>query len=192
MDFSSRGNSSQPHQPQQAVRTNVAAAPGANGVSAHSPKKRFTGDPRWFRFASVGLLFCVAILAIAITFSFYYNNQSEAKYVSTSDYQAVFLNNGQVYFGKIKVLNSRYTDLTNIFYLSNQQAQPSTKGASSTSNKFSLVKLGCELHAPYDQMIINNGQITFWENLRNNGQVVTAISKWYQQNPNGLQCSTSS
>jgi hypothetical protein len=197
MEFSSR-NAGQPHQPQQAVRVNAAPGAGAEGHSSHESKKGFKGGgSRLFRYATVGLLLCIAVLAVAIAFSFYFNSPTQSKYVQSSDYQAVFLTNGQVYFGKVKALNSQFMDLQDIFYLNNQQSQPSnstssTSSTTATPTKFSLVKLGCELHGPADEMVINNSQVSFWENLKGSGQVVTAINKWYQQNPNGLQCNTKS
>jgi hypothetical protein len=190
MDFSSRVGQARPQQPVAHAAAPTAASQG--GSAGHTPSKRkVIGGPRWFRVTVVVLIACIAILAIAIAFSFYVNGSGESQYVDSNQYQAVFLNNGQVYFGKVKNLNDHYFNLTNIFYLSTQQAQPATAGKAASSNKFSLVKLGCELHGPEDQMLINSGQVTFWENLRNNGQVVQAITKWYQQNPNGLNCSTS-
>jgi hypothetical protein len=189
MDFSSRVGQARQQQPAAHAAAPVASAQG--GGVTHMSRKKMIGGPRWFRVTIVALVACVAVLAIAIAFSFYLNGSGESKYISSTEYQAVFLNNGQVYFGKIKTLNDHYVNLTNIFYLSTQSAQPAVSGKSTSGSKFSLVKLGCELHGPEDQMLINKGQVTFWENLRNNGQVVQAISKWYQQNPNGLNCSSS-
>ena len=188
MDFSSRVGQARQQQP--ATHAGGPAVASQSGSVTHSSRKKMIGGPRWFRVTLVALMACIAVLAIAIAFSFYVNGSGESQYVSTNEYQAIFLNNGQVYFGKIKTLNDHYVNLTNIFYLSSQSAQPAASSKSAGGNKFSLVKLGCELHGPQDQMLINNGQVTFWENLRSNGQVVQAISKWYQQNPNGLNCST--
>jgi hypothetical protein len=189
MDFSSRVGQARQQQP--ATHASAPAAVSQGNGPTHSSRKKMIGGPRWFRVTLVALIACIAILVVAIAFSFYFNASNEAKYVDSGEYQAVFLNNGQVYFGKIKAINDHFVNLTNIFYLSTQQAQPDSSGKSSGNSKFSLVKLGCELHGPEDQMIITNGQVTFWENLRNNGQVVQAITKWYQQNPNGLNCNSS-
>ena len=190
MDFSSRVGQARQQQPATHAGAPVAASQG--GSVSHIPsRKKAIGGPRWFRVTIVALIACIAVLAIAIAFSFYVNGSGESQYVETSQYQAIFLNNGQVYFGKIKNLNDHYFNLTNIFYLNTQSAQPAVSGKSSSNSKFSLVKLGCELHGPNDQMLINSGQVTFWENLRSNGQVVQAINKWYQENPNGLNCSSS-
>jgi hypothetical protein len=108
--------------------------------------------------------------------------------------QAVFLNGGQVYFGDIQDLNSSNVRLSNIYYLRvNQQVQPNQETAdqSTNSNDISLVKLGCELHGPEDEMLINREQVVFWENLKTDGQVAKAVAEYQKQNPNGQNCDAS-
>lgn len=97
---------------------------------------------------------------------------------SSSDYSAVFLVNGQVYFGKLGSSSGGYTSMTDIYYLqTNQKVQPSDKkAADTTQDQLSLVKLGNELHGPKDKMRINNSQIVFTEDLKSDGQVVKAIT----------------
>ena len=94
-------------------------------------------------------------------------------------YHAVFLSNGQVYFGKITARNNDSTLLENIYYLqvSNPLQQvPPTEAAAQP--QLSLVKLGNELHAPEDHMIINNQHILFIEELKSDGKVVEAITAY--------------
>ena len=96
-------------------------------------------------------------------------------------YQAVFLDNGQVYFGLLSDVNKDYIRLTDIFYLQvEQQIQPDqdpTDGSTpQPQQQISLAKLGNELHGPEDEMFINRDKIVFWENLKSSGQVVTAIT----------------
>lgn len=89
-------------------------------------------------------------------------------------YQAVFLTNNQVYFGKLADQDRAYVTLTDIFYLQvNQPLQPSQPNPN-----VSLVKLGNELHGPADWMEINRDQILFIENLRPDSQVVQGITKY--------------
>ena len=99
------------------------------------------------------------------------------KGVNSSEYQAVFLTNGQAYFGKVTDINSNFLTIKNIYYLqAGQTAQPKDN-ASTSSTPLSLVKLGSEIHGPEDQMNIARSQILFYENLKNNSQVVQAIQK---------------
>jgi hypothetical protein len=157
-------------------------------------KKGFSWSrvPGWLRVANVVLLFSITILALSLVLLFRSSNPNEAKYIVDNKYQAVFLNNGQVYFGKVTAMNSKYFSLQNVFYL-NSTTNSSDKATTTTdtsSNNFTLVKLGCELHGPYDQMVINREQVTFWENLKDDGQVVKTINEWVKQNPSGQKCST--
>jgi len=111
---------------------------------------------------------------------------NENKNINTNEYQAVFLTNGQVYFGKLANLNNKYVTITDVYYLQVQQDSTSSslQGASSAtspSSQVSLVKLGNELHGPQDEMYISSQQMLFWENLKDSGKVVQAIDKYQGQ-----------
>lgn len=112
----------------------------------------------------------------------------------SSGYQAVFLTNGQVYFGKMSNADGDYPELTDIYYL--QVVQPPLQGqqtptagqpATNTAPQqpqISLVKLGNELHGPVDEMHIAKSQILFYEDMKTDSQVVKAIQS-YKANPTG-------
>jgi hypothetical protein len=161
---------------------------GPNG-----PKKGFMGveQPSWIRVASVVLLFSLTILAVAIAILMYIGKDNEGSYVKEKSYQAVFLTNGQVYFGQVKDFTKSYVNLQDIYYL-NSQDQTTQSENKDQSAAFSLVKLGCELHGPTDQMIINREQVSFWENLKTDGKVAQAIKQWQGQNPDGQKCTDTS
>ena len=94
-------------------------------------------------------------------------------------YQAVFLTNNQVYFGKLHDKDDKYPVLTDIYYLRvTQPLQPSQPNPN-----VSLVKLGDELHGPKDKMEINRDQILFIEDLKPDSQVVRAINDYRVANP---------
>jgi hypothetical protein len=147
------------------------------------------------RVVSVALLFGVTILIVALL-GLVANGgtKAESKFVDGGKLQAVFLNGGQVYFGNIKDLNEKYVQMNNIYYLRvNQTVQPnqaSASGQQAAQNDISLVKLGCELHGPTDEMQINRDQVIFWENLKDDGQVAKAVADYKKQNPNGQNCNT--
>lgn len=114
------------------------------------------------------------------------NKGGSAAAGKNSGYQAVFLTNGQVYFGKIGKDDKDYMTLSDIFYL--QVVTPPLQGSQQTEQtsqqQISLVKLGNELHGPADSMHVNRSQVLFYEDLKSDGQVVKAIEA-YKQNPNG-------
>ncbi len=144
------------------------------------------------RTLSVGLVVCIAILILAITYSVFTGGPvNQKKYVDGSRVQAVFLNGGQVYFGKIGTLNDKFMRVNEIYYLRvNQTVQPDGSAATGSNQDISLVKLGCELHGPQDSMVINQEQVIFWENLKDDGQVAKAVADFKKQNPDGQKCET--
>lgn len=181
MDFMNRGA-------QQPAHTNKQPSVNQSSAAAVSSKPNKQG--KLFKISAFLLLVCATVLIVGsllvLAFGSSDSADNEAKLVQKNALQAVFLTNGQVYFGNITAVNSKYINLIDIYYLTtNQQVQPnSSSSSSSSSSSVSLVKLGCELHAPEDQMTINREQVTFWENLKSDGQVAKAVANYKQQNPN--------
>lgn len=194
MDFVNR--SAQP-----AHTNNPGTSGGAAGLGSSPAShggKHLKNDPqlwnKWFRAGTLVLLFSVTVIIVAIVAFFAFWNGQEGKLVNKNEYQAVFVNvngtnGGQVYFGHIQDLTSQYLNLSNVFYIQNQS---SGSGSSSSNTSYTLVKLGCELHGPEDQMVINRDQVYFWENLKTSGQVTQKIDQYYKNNPNGQNCSQAS
>lgn len=132
------------------------------------------------------MLIAMSVLVItALGLSLFANSKGFWQYaVKQNQYQAVFLTNGQVYFGKIRSINAGYLNLADIYYLQAQQpVQPQANASPQTQSQpnLSLVKLGNEIHGPEDSMYIERSQILFWENLKTNGKVAQAIAS-YQKN----------
>lgn len=101
-----------------------------------------------------------------------------------AQYQAVFLTNGQMYFGHVQNRNAQYLTLTDVYYLRSvqplQEPQAVTKPTppQPVPPELTLVKLGQELHGPRDRMDINRDQVLFIEDLRDDGKVVDAIKQY--------------
>lgn len=166
------------------------AAPAESATTAAHTRRSRAKDSSLLRFASFALFISVTILALALVwFVVLGKPNSEASRVDNSKLQAVFLNGGQVYFGNITNLNDQFIRVKNIYYLRvNQQVQPDGQAQSTDASDVSLVKLGCELHGPEDEMLINREQVIFWENLKTDGQVAKAVKEHEDKNPNGLNC----
>lgn len=185
MDFSNRDS----QQPAVAPRPGGGFPAGANvGKGRDLKGKHFGAGSKWMR-AGAGVLLAgvVVLLVVLIGFFLTSGGKAEGSFVNNSKLQAVFLTNDQVYFGKITNLNGKYLVLQNIYYL--QTAGNSSTTAQATNSNVSLVKLGCELHRPFDEMVINRSQVQFWENLNDDGQVATAVKTYKTQNPDGQKCS---
>lgn len=170
MDFANRGA-----RPAQADGVTPSAS---NGQSQKGSKNK---GGKAAKIMQIVLLFSVTLIAVALIVLFIFGgSKDESSYVNKDKYQAVFLNGGQVYFGKIGEYTGKFLTLTDIYYLRvNQQVQP---GQTTSQNDVSLAKLGNELHGPEDEMVINRSEVQFWENLKDDGQVVKAITE-YKKNP---------
>lgn len=113
----------------------------------------------------IGLLLII-ILGFAV-YSLFSENTEEAERIDKATYQAVFLANDQIYFGKLKGIDSQYPILDDVYYVKLEDEK-------ATSGR--LVKLGIiEPHGPRDQMIINREHILFWENLKPDSSIVQTI-----------------
>ncbi len=86
-------------------------------------------------------------------------------------YQAVFLDNGQVYFGKLETRKDGFYRLTSVYYM---QLQGNTQAAADSV----LVKLGSEVHGPADFMDVNPAHILFTEDLTGDSKVAKAIADY--------------
>lgn len=177
MDFANRGG--RPMQQQQ------PAPQMSSDNKEPAPQKSRKRGFSFGKISSEVLLFGVALLAVVMIVALVFGGKDqvgnkESKLINVDKYQAVFLNSqdGQVYFGKLGIYNNSLYVLTDIYYVrvenpiqpegANQAAQPN----------ISLAKLGNELHAPEDEMYISRDKVLYWENLKDDGQVVTAITEF--------------
>ncbi len=91
--------------------------------------------------------------------------------------QAVFLTNGQVYFGVVQAKSDQEVILTDIYYLQSDRGV-NTGANLETQQDIKLIKLGNELHGPEDYMELNRDHVLFIENLKEDSKVVKAIQNF--------------
>ena len=87
-------------------------------------------------------------------------------------YQAVFLANGQTYFGRYRDRLGPYAKLESVYYI--QQNPPAEPGQPPESK---VVRRGEELHAPPGVMLVPKGSVLFVEDLRDDSPVVRFIEE---------------
>jgi len=127
----------------------------------------------------------IALVAVAGMLAWQYKGTKTSSIAVNKDqYQAVFLANGQVYFGNMSNPGADYVKLSNIYYLQVQQTgeqptttNPAVQPSGDAQPQVALTKLGKELHGPEDEMYISRDQVLFWENLKNGSTVVKAIKQ---------------
>lgn len=133
------------------------------------------------------VLLVIAIAAIGTLGWLFWprSNSSVAATIDADKYQAVFLSNGQVYFGKLTIVNNDFMKLTNVFYLERQlttgtedaaKQESTDQQATNGDNNFQLLKYSDVLYGSEDAMIISKSDIIRYENLRSDGVVAKAIA----------------
>ena len=143
-------------------------------MNTRAPFKEESSSKKRLLMGGVAIIALIVLLiaGMLVKRSFF---SSEAA-IDGGKFQALFLTNGQVYFGHLSNIDGDYAKLTNIYYLQvQQQVQPADKNNSNSQPQVSLTKLGSELHGPEDSMHVARSQILFWENLKDDGKVVQAI-----------------
>ncbi len=148
-----------------------------------------TSAPRKGGFgATLVKIILVLILVAAIGGGIYWGwNKIRPSGVDSSKYQAVFLANGQVYFGKLKGYGTNNPVLEDVHYLTATKPLQSQEGEKPVQPLYTLVQLGGEPHGPEGKIIINPRHILFVENLKDDGRVVAAIKKFKSAPPAGGQ-----
>ena len=114
------------------------------------------------------IVFCAIILAgyffrHKLFPNFYKNNITP---------EAVFLINGQAFFGVVTDDTVDTITLKNVYYLNQTQE---TQNDGTVKPQVGLVKLGSEIHQPQDEMLINKQQIIFREKLQDSSQISQTI-----------------
>ena len=173
----------------------------ASSEAGSSSKKDRGGIPSWILIVW-GFILAIA-LAVAVTLvavgkidlgagvrgvtgkigSWFASDESEKKVSKgeVSDYWAVFLANGQVYFGKLSQEESQYPVLKDVFYLRVQKRLQPPEEEETVKQETQLIKLGEELHGPVDEIKINRDQILFIEQMKIDSRVVQGIKQYYAQ-----------
>lgn len=162
------------HRPQpKVVSTSV---PAANQAMTNGTKEQPRRSMKWVIIGAA----VATLLIIAGAFLWGGKLFGLEKVISHNGYQAVFLSNNQVYFGKLEQTTPGHFTLKNVYYLQVQQAvqpQKDDANAQAAPQQASLSKLGNEVHGPEDTMFINNEHMLFWENLKDDSKVVQAIKE---------------
>lgn len=110
------------------------------------------------------------ITGAVLTFGAIYASSRSKEVRFTTPYQAVLLDDNQVYYGKLSGIGSAHPILTDIYYIKSG-VDPQTK-----ETKNILVKRGKELHAP-DRMYLNEQHIILVEPVGPTSQVAKLIEQ---------------
>ena len=121
------------------------------------------------------------------------NRTDTTNVTNSSNWQAVFLVNGQTYFGHVDGVEDGFLMMRDIYYLTNKtnvtnetndgEKAPLRQGygGSPLRSETKLVKFGTERHRPVDELKINMAQVLMIEELSKESEVVKAIEGYEGQ-----------
>lgn len=140
------------------------------------------GTKRGNKFMRVAVLVMGVVVVITVILWFWEKSDLRFAEQGSQNYSAVFLSNGQVYFGKIIRNTRNEITMNDVFYIQvgNNAGQMENRNQETVQhdqfqNNFSLIRVSSELHGPTDVIFINKSQVVFYEDLRDDSQVVQSI-----------------
>ena len=121
-------------------------------------------------------LVVVAFITVSLWQDGTFRNISQSFRFKNS-YQAVFLNNGQLYFGKITEITNEYIIMEKPHFL--QLAQESEDlEVQEVQPEMKLISIKDEFHKPKDFVLIEKSAVIFIEELRDVSQIADAIANF--------------
>jgi hypothetical protein len=134
----------------------------------------------------LGILIAIVVVAILAFLGYQFFMPSLGSGEKT--WYAVHLNNGQVYFGQIKNVNSSTITLANTYYLELLESKkPETSSSqnyqieqNATQQVYNLTRRGGANFMTTDNVLfVNRYAVLFWEKLDANSDMVKTLNKVY-------------
>lgn len=94
-----------------------------------------------------------------------------AQRIDSKKYQIVYLNNGQMYFGKLQNVDGAYLYMTSPYTTQATSSHESADDQTQTT----IIKVSNQLYGPEDSIAIRASEVSFWQNLRDDSKVSQAI-----------------
>lgn len=159
-----------------AERADTGAAPSTSGT-----RQRQRKSGKGASAAVVALVAVVLLALIAGGFLLVANSSGDpfGGSVDTAGYQAVILSNDKVYFGKIRKGDGDFYELSNVYFIREQQSSPDA------APQRQVLPLNAELQAPENRMLIDKDKVVIIENLDKASPVLKTIQQLEEQTKNG-------
>jgi hypothetical protein len=116
---------------------------------------------------------CIAVILLGLGLTIWHIMTQPAA-PRADRYQAVFLDDEQVFFGKLKNTSGEYLRLEQVYTTQGNPSQD--QGVSpAASSGVSLVKVGNLVYGPEDAMMIRSDTVKFWQDLKTDSKISKAI-----------------
>lgn len=115
----------------------------------------------------------VAVIALVLLVEGFAAHAFTNKTPKHGKYQAVFLTNGQVYFGKLSGIGGKSVTLKDVYLVQSQNGNNASPSPSSLV--LARIDQNTLIH-PYQEMTIDAKQVLFWEDMQDDAEVVKKIN----------------
>lgn len=111
------------------------------------------------------------------------NMRTSGLAIENDKYQAVFLSNGNTFFGKLETVGSSQLKLSEVFYPeSSATAGEDDQLENPDENTTRLIPFREHMYGPEDEMMFDRSQLVFFMNLKSDGQVSNLIKEYQDKN----------
>ena len=126
----------------------------------------------------------IVLIILFLGKGWYHHSHLKGSGPDSDSYQAVFLDNGSAFYGKLEHVYSHYPILKDVYYLKANppSIDPKTGTQVAPANPYNLVKFGEEIHSPEDVLHLSKKHILYWVNIKDTGNVSQAIKKYSLEN----------
>ena len=152
-------------------RQNTEAPSRSSSKPRRADKSRKSSSS--LKWASIIGIVIVLVLGILFVWS---SSQSKGVAIDGNKYQAVYLMNGQIYFGKLSNASEDNMKLTKVYYLQTPTEGADTKSSNEVSaSNVQLIKLSSAIYGPEDEMVISKDKILYYQNLQADSKAAKLI-----------------
>lgn len=163
----------QPEETQAPAEYTARPARSAGGSDYSGPRK----PSKKGIILTIAALVFVIILGLIAWFVFA-GQKAQPTGIDNGRFQAVFLANGQIYFGKLETFSDSTFKMTKIYYpQTSTDETASAATAQSQNSNIQLIRLGDEVHGPDNEMYLTKDQVLYYENLKSDSKVSQLIKQ---------------
>jgi hypothetical protein len=152
--------------------------PNAGAQQGKSPMKPATISPRKDKKRSKKPFIIGAVVALSLLAGLHFFNHTRgAGTAPKSDrYQMVYMDDGKVYFGKLKNTEGNYLRLEEAYSVRSPEGGTGTASQSTAANaNVSLIKISDLVYGPEGDIMLRAEKVNFWQDLKQDSKVSKAI-----------------
>lgn len=128
----------------------------------------------------IAILVVVIVGGLLASYFLFFKDKMNTKY------KAIFLDNNDIYFGKVDYKNDNYVKIKDVYSLRVSQVTKKDKDGKDVQEPyFQIIKMGSEIHGPKNEMEITREHILYIQELEKTSQVLSTIANYDKQTSYG-------